>query len=108
MVSTHGLAVRLLESGAEGFAHGAVASGPEEESVGCIMSPELPLEMLELFSKSAKGLPRQCKKSKERIIDKQAKFFEDGFVALGKKPLATGAGERAEDGVDGGATVTPT
>ena len=78
------------------------AGGPEEESIGCIMSPELPLEMLELFSKSAKGLPRQCKKAKERIIDEQAKLFEDGFAALGKKPLATGAGERAEDGVDGG------
>ena len=55
-----------------------------------------------MFAKSAKGLPRQCTKAKESTIDEQAKFFEDGFVALGKKPLATGAGERAEDGVDGG------
>ena len=102
MVSTHGLAVKLLESGAEGFAYGAVAGGPEEESIGCIMSPELPLEMLELFSKSAKGLPRHWKKARTRIIDEKAKFFEDGFAALGKQPLATGAGERAEDGVDGG------
>ena len=66
--------------------------------------PELPLEMVELFAKSAKGLPRQCKKAQESIIDEQVKFFEDGFVALGKKPLATGGGERAEDGTDGGAS----
>ena len=102
MVTTHGLAVLLLESGAESFTHGTVTSGPKEESIGCIMSPELPLEMLELCAKSAKGLPGQCKKAKESIIDKQAKFFEDGFAALGKNPLATGAGETAEDGTDGG------
>ena len=102
MVTTHGLAVLLLESGAEGFTYGAVASGPEEESVGCLMSPELPLGMLELFAKSAKGLPRQCKKAKESTIDKQAKIFQDGFAALGKNPLATGAGKTAEDGMDGG------